>query len=419
MVEIRRDIKYLLWIYDKLVSQNSSRILDSLNRTTRALHYQNIDRIPICQTTQTIIYPRHEIFYSPEKNLIMQLANIILTLEHKTDYVPFLDPFEGVTVLAEAFGCKVEIPINGDPWVKNPIIYNPTEVYDLKKPAKNNEVYKRVLETLKFFEKKTGYVIPIGVTDPQSPLNIASLMWGNNNFIISCITNPKEVHYLLDIVTDSFIDFYKMQYDTLKNPAFPVHSFQLVNSNDGISISDDEVILMSPELYKEFGIPYINKISDAFGGIYYHSCGDFGNFLDLVLEIDGLRAINAHLSPKEFKPEYIRRVLNKRIGIFLGISDREIGWDDTNIWKPEDIITIYDKYYIPNAISKSEGKGLVLVGYGGYAGYINLLNSGKKKGMLIDTSGHIIENNPLINLSVEEKNKNFDHILCMLSDNIS
>jgi uroporphyrinogen-III decarboxylase len=409
MIKIKKDIRYLLNTYEKLYSDNNIRINKSLERTTKALHHKKVDRVPIWQVSQTILYPRHEIFFSPEKNLIMQLANIILTLEHKTDYVPYLDPFEGVTILAEAFGCPVEVPDNGDPWVRDPIIKSPHDVYNIKKPAKDNGVYKRIFDTLNFFEEKTGFQIPVGATDPQGPLDIASLIWDNNNFLTACITNKKEVHYLLDIITEAFIEFYTMQYDILKNPAFPVHSFPLIDSNDGISISDDETILLSPDLFDEFGIPYLNRISDAFGGLYYHCCGDFGHVLDKILKIKGLRAINAHLSPKEFKPEYIKEVLLKGVGLFLGISDREIGWDDSNIWSPDKVINIYENYYIPNVIGESSGEGIVLVGYGGYMGYVDKATDSKTN-LLVGTGGHTVNEGLLVNVPVEKKNRNFDHI---------
>jgi len=409
MIKIKKDIKYLLNIYEKLYSDNNQRISKSLERATKALHHKEVDRVPIWQMSQAIMYPRHKIFFSIEKNLIMQLANIILTLEHKTDYVPYLDPFEGVTVLAEAFGCPVEVPDNGDPWVRNPIIRNPDDVYNLKKPSKDNDVYKRIFNTLSFFEEETGFQIPVGVTDPQGPLDVASLIWGSADFLVACLTNKKEVHHLLDVVTETFIEFYTMQYKMLKNPAFPVHSFPLLNSNDGISVSDDEAVLLSPDLFEEFGVPYLNRISDAFGGLYYHCCGDFGNVLDNILEIRGLRAINGHLSPKELKPEYISRILSTGVGLFLGISDREIGWNDSDEWTPDKIMDVYENYYIPSAIIESKGKGIVLVGYGSYFGYIDL--PGESGDLLVGTSGHTVDKGPLVNVPVEKKNKNFDHVI--------
>lgn len=415
MVKIKKDLKYLLGVFENYFDENKTRINKSLERATNALHHKKIDRIPVWQTSQTVLYPRHEIFSSPKKNLIMQLANIILTLEHETDYVPYLDPFEGVTILSEAFGCPVEVPHNGDPYIKSPLINVPRDVYNLKKPDKDNAVYKRVFDTLKFFEKETNYQIPVGATDPQGPLDIASLIFNNNDFLIACISNKREVHYLLSLITEAFIEFYTRQYELLKNPAFPVHSFPLVNSNDGIAVSDDESVLLSPELFEEFGVPYLNKISDAFGGLYYHSCGDFGHILDKILKIENLRAINGHLSPKEFKPEYIGKVLSKGVGLFLGISNKEIGWDDSSKWSCDRLLDTYRNYYIHNAIKESKGKGIVLVGYGSYHGYIDESIDNKGKDM-VGISGHAIDEDCFANIPVERKNKNFNEIIKTIED---
>jgi uroporphyrinogen-III decarboxylase len=379
-----------------------------------------VDRVPVIQMSGTILYPRHEIFHSREKNIISQLANILLTLEHETDYVPYLDPFEGVTVLSEAFGCKVEVPENGDPWIREPLIGdNPRDVYSLKKPVKDNEVYKRVLETLDFFQRSTGCAIPVGATDPQGPLDVASLVWDNTAFLLACALHKKEVHRLLSLVTDAFIEFYSMQYELLKNPARPVHSFPLVDSADGISVSDDEAIMLSPALYEEFGVPYLNRISKAFGGLYYHSCGDFGHLIDLICSIDGIRAVNGHMSPKEMKPSNAAKVAAQGVGLFAGMSDREIGWENPD-WTTDEIMRVYDTYYIPAVIGATGGRGVVLVGYGGYQGYLDVEDQvrdrdtagrGDRTGTLVGTGGHAVEISPLVNLPVEKKNENFHRIL--------
>jgi len=417
-MKIEEDIRSLMREFEKLFSKNEARISDSLRRITSALHGEKVDRIPVIQVTQTILYPRHEIFYSREKNLISQLCNINLTLQHHTDYVPYLDPFEGVTIIAEAFGCRVEVPENGDPWIREPLIRgNPYDVYLLKKPARDNEVYKRVFETLKFFEEKSEGIIPVGATDPQGPLDVASLIWNNEDFLLACVLHKKEVHHLLELVTEAFIEFYSMQYGLLKNPAYPVHSFPLIASADGISISDDEAVLLSPGLYEEFSVPYLNRISKEFGGLYYHCCGDYGFILDKILSIDGLRAINGHLSPEEFKPEYIRSVTGAGKGLFIGISDREIGWENPE-WSIDEVMEIYDNYYVPSVIGNSRGRGVVLVGYGGYTGYLDIeegvMSSGKGGGQMVGVGGHTVERSPLLNVPVEKKNENFAHILSLI-----
>lgn len=136
----------------------------------------------------------------------------MLSLEHETDFVPYLDPFDGVTILAEAFGCPVYTPTDGDPAVKAPIVFAPEHVYKLERPGMSHPVFERVLDTLAYWQEKTGGVIPLGTTDPQSPLDVvASLIWDSRDFLPSLHTNSKEIHYLLDMITGGFIDFYSKQ----------------------------------------------------------------------------------------------------------------------------------------------------------------------------------------------------------------
>jgi len=406
---IKNDLDFLLNRYQKLYSEKQLQIQNSLDRCTRALHCREVDRVPIWQVTQTSFYPKHELYSDRDKNLITALARCVLSLEHDTDYVPYLDPFEGVTIMAEAFGCQVEYPRDNDPAVAKPIISRPEDVYDIKRPEIDNPVFQRVFGTLEHWQKKTGGMIPLGNTDPQSPLDVASLIWKTDDFLMACYTNKKEVHYLMDLLTESFIEFYSAQHDVIKNSAYPVHAFPLVDSNDGIAVSDDQVVLMTPDLYREFGIPSLEKISEAFGGIYYHSCGDWGPFMDDVLAIKGLRAINGHMSPKELKPEYVKKITSKGVGLFLGISHHEIGWDDPS-WSPDGRIELYDKYYIPAAIANSGGKGVVLTGYIGYSGYFNTVTSNTT---VTDSRGGSILDK-LVDLTTEQKNKKFLHIRSLI-----
>jgi hypothetical protein len=67
-------------------------------------------------------------------------------------------------------------------------------------------------------------------------------------------------------------------------------------------------------------------------------------------------------------------------------------------------------------IKESLGKGVVLVGYGGYTGYFDTIENFKGNGnILVDSGGHTITKGPLVNVPIEIKNKNFDHIIDLIS----
>ena len=83
---------------------------------------------------------------------------------------------------------------------------------------------------MRLWQDKTEGIIPLGNTDPQSPLDVACLIWKIDDFLLACYTNKKEVHYLLNMLTESFIEFYSAQHEIIRNNAYPVHVFPLVNS---------------------------------------------------------------------------------------------------------------------------------------------------------------------------------------------
>jgi len=140
--------------------------------------------------------------------------------------------------------------------------------------------------------------------------------------------------------------------------------------------------------------------------------------LKKILKINNLRAVNGHSSPQEFKPEYIEKIVNNRVGLFIGISDREIGWEDPD-WTEEEVMDMYDRYYIPSVINNSKGEGVVLVGYGGYMGYMDIQGGGQDGDIMVGIGGHVIHRSPLVNVPVDKKNENYEHIISLINKQVN
>jgi hypothetical protein len=70
------------------------------------------------------------------------------------------------------------------------------------------------------------------------------------------------------------------------------HEFWYVPKEVGIRVSDDTAALLSPALYREFGVKYNSMIAKEFGGIVVHSCGDVSNVAEAMAEIPGLRGLD-------------------------------------------------------------------------------------------------------------------------------
>jgi hypothetical protein len=224
------------------------------------------------------------------------------------DFVPHLKPEQGVTVFASAFGCPVRYFDHTLPWAY-PLIKqgdSPNQVYELPRPAVTDGQLGAMLEFTDYFVAETGGRYPIGLTDLQGPLNSAYLVWESTAFMLAMFSNPREVHHLMRLVTDLIIAFVKEQRS--RSPQFLPCHFPPVWLPDGrgIAISEDCLAVLSPKLYREFALPYVNEISEEFGGVLIHSCGNILHQLDNLARVHNLRGLNFGASETPFAPVWER-----------------------------------------------------------------------------------------------------------------
>jgi hypothetical protein len=192
---------------------------------------------------------------------------------------------------------------------------------------------RRILDTTNYFINQTGGRIPIRLTDIQGPLDSAALIMGHTEFFTALRTHPWEVHHLLQMVTDFTIMCAKAQQGLVRGCGveFVPSLFQpWMPDGFGISVSNDACVMISTDEHDEFCIPYLNQISDAFGGLYIHSCGNWLHQIPSLANVRGLRGLEFGVSETPFAPvaEYFdgRVVLACRVGLhrdikFKGMAD--------------------------------------------------------------------------------------------------
>ncbi|HUS81956.1 MAG TPA: hypothetical protein VM013_01695, partial [Dehalococcoidia bacterium] len=147
---------------------------------------------------------------------------------------------------------------------------------------------------------------PIAMTDLQGPLDTAYLVWDSSAFMLAMYTNPKEVHHLMRLVTDLIVKYVKEQ--RARSPEFiPCHYPPLyLPDGQGLHISDDGLAVISAKLYKEFCLPYVNELSEEFGGISIHSCGAFVHQFDNLEKMRNLRGLNFGATETPFEAVWER-----------------------------------------------------------------------------------------------------------------
>jgi hypothetical protein len=252
--------------------------------------------------------PVTELFTNRETQLTQSLGFLEIAKRIQAvandDGVLHLQAQMGVGVFASAFGTEIEFPPDQMPTSRFAIRNGePVEkVYELKPPAVTDGLLGDLLDFAEYFDKKTEHLYPVFNTDLQGPMDTAYLIWDSNDFLVAMYEHPKAVHYLMRLVTDLIIKFEK-EYRARVGEFVPAH-FPPVYLPDGkgIVVSEDVLPLVSSEHWEEFSLPYINELSEEFGGVIIHSCGNWEHQIESVRKVHNLRGVNFGATETRFEP---------------------------------------------------------------------------------------------------------------------
>jgi hypothetical protein len=289
-----------------------------------------IPTTPVLSISEIGLVPLRSLLLDRETQLNAQVGLLQWrqSVELGDDFVPHLQAQQGVTVFASAFGCQVEFFDHTLPWA-HPVIRPqdpPEKAYELPAPTVTDGQLGAILEWGDYFVRQTGGRYALALTDLQGPLDSAYLVWEPTAFMLAMHTNPREVHHLMRLMTDLIIRFVREQRSRV--PEFMPCSNPPVWLPDGrgISVNDDCLAVLSPTLYKEFALPYLNQLSDEFGGVFVHSCGNFSHQLDNLEKVHNLRGLNFGVTETPFEAVWERFAGRTAIVVHLGLN-KDIHFD--------------------------------------------------------------------------------------------
>jgi len=277
-----------------------------------------------------------------QNSLQLQLGALKASMKYKADIPNFLEPWYGIGTISSAFGGDyIWYPDNAPALktkfstIKEILDYEPVTV------AKT-AIGKHTLEMIEYFMDKTKGLLPVSLTDTQSPLNMVGHLCPIDSFLLDMIMDPDSIRILFKILEDLSIEFNEEQIKIIGSSlASPGHGFASSRVWKGLGMSDDNALMISPDQYKELAVPSVKRICDKLGGPAFHSCGDWSNLIDAVLNIDGLLMADGAFSPEtdpnanadsdsfhKFKNTGI--ILNARIVGDLEIVEEQV----KKIWTP-------------------------------------------------------------------------------------
>ena len=158
----------------------------------------------------------------------------------------------GMCTEPSAFGCECIWHDNELPFAEK-IINDIADIAKIVKPDPARDgLCPRVIDRLKLHEgamAKEGHEIKFAVS--RGPLNLASFLMGNTEFLMAMYTNPDECRQLLETITAFTLDWLRLQ-----KQAFP--------SIEGIFILDDIVGFIGEDDFERYAMPYLKSVFSAF-----------------------------------------------------------------------------------------------------------------------------------------------------------
>lgn len=233
-----------------------------------------IDRIPCnphmgVTMSPFIGVPLREYYHSAERMAELELA-LFQRLRH--DGVSVSATLRGV---AEAMGSKMYYPENNISLMVSPAINSVKEIELLKPsdPEKDGKL-PLVLKALKVIKDKIGHEVNVGA-GLAGPFSTAASVVGTENLLKWMIRYPKQVHVLMEIVTESNNRFIE----------------KVAELGIGVGFSDpvSSTYLISVKQFNEFSAPYIKKNVDKMKSLTgsrpsIHICGTSKGIWETVMD---------------------------------------------------------------------------------------------------------------------------------------
>jgi hypothetical protein len=192
--------------------------------------------------------------------------------------------------VAGAFGAEYTWPEGQAPLVR-PLFSSAREALLAPiRPVRDTPIGRHTLEMIGYLLESTRGRLPISLTDTQSPFNTACQIVDVNGLLLEMMDDPEPVRQLLMLIAELLAEFTREQLALLGSTAvFPGHGFASSRVFEGLGFSDDNLLMVSEDLYRQVILPSVERLAEAFGGIAFHSCGDWSRKLRLVTSFPRIR----------------------------------------------------------------------------------------------------------------------------------
>jgi hypothetical protein len=291
-------------------------------RQIKSFRYEAIDHIPVMVTLrddvshQTFGNSEWPTFFWQEQMdnydymLLNELSPVYESALLKDDKCFSIRPNLGQCFIPSFFGCEPDISdaqLDSMPWImrdeakhnKNLIkglIDKGVPGLECKLMSTYTEIVDCWRERLADYPKLQRFC-HISLPDVQGPFNLAFHL-RNVDLYMDIIDEPQFVHDLMDMMTETFIKV-STYCKTITGEPMDESYYWNWHMDGGVRNVDDNSVLLGPDEYHEFVLPYNNKAFAPFGGGAHHSCGQLDHLYEELFAIEKVKGI--HFGNPEFQ----------------------------------------------------------------------------------------------------------------------
>jgi hypothetical protein len=234
------------------------------------------------------------------QSLRWQLGGLHRSVDYMTDAPTYLEPWYGIGVTASAFGGDYDWPEGQAPVVR-PLWHDVADIPDIlpRRSSSESPIMRHVLAMIEYFIDETGGRLPMSWSDLQNPLNVATELVDTSAFFSGLLDEPEKVRGFLAALTGEVIRFTREQSQLIGDRLVqPGHGFASARCGTGLGLSSDNLVMISPRMYRQFCNANDALIGEAFGGVAIHSCGNWARWIDAVKANPQLAMVDAAFSPQ-------------------------------------------------------------------------------------------------------------------------
>jgi hypothetical protein len=233
-----------------------------------------------------------------EASLRWQLGGLRKSMAYEADVPNFLEPWYGIGTIASAFGVDYVWKDGQAPAVQPPFSSVARAMECATRPVAETSIGRQTLAMIDCFLDRTAGRLPISLTDTQSPLNIAGNVVDMNGLFLDMIDRPAEATAFFRELARLLDDVTQVQAQRLgESLVWPGHGFASTRCFGGLGMSDDNALMISGQQYLDLVAPAVTALARSCAGWAFHSCGNWTDKIETVLQVPGLRMVDAAFSP--------------------------------------------------------------------------------------------------------------------------